>query len=145
MKRLLLAVLAAFLVCAAQAQELSAEHEARYRTLIHELRCLVCQNQTVADSNADLAKDLRDQVRSQILAGRDDTQIRRYLTDRYGDFVLYKPPLSPRTLLLWLGPFLLLLLALSFAIRMMRRSQRKQTPAPAADRERLKSLLDEDS
>ena len=86
--------------------------EARMLAITGELRCLVCQNQTIADSHADLAVDLRQQVREQIKGGMSDEQIRRYMTDRYGDFVLYRPPLKPTTLVLWLGPGLLLVLAL---------------------------------
>lgn len=81
----------------------------RYERLIHELRCLVCQNQTIADSNADLAKDLRRQTRDMILAGRSDAEIQQFMTDRYGDFVLYNPPVKPTTYLLWGAPVILLL------------------------------------
>jgi len=73
------------------------------------LRCLVCQNQTIADSNADLAKDLRRQTRDMILAGRTDAEIQQFMTDRYGDFVLYNPPVKPTTYLLWGAPVILLL------------------------------------
>ncbi len=83
---------------------------ARYEKLIHELRCLVCQNQTIADSNADLAKDLRRQTRDMILAGNTDAEIQRFMTDRYGDFVLYNPPVKPETYLLWGAPVILLLI-----------------------------------
>lgn len=121
---------------------LTAEQEARYRTLIHEFRCLVCQNQTIADSNADLATDLREQVHQRIAAGETDDQIRRYVTDRYGDFVLYKPPMSFRTVLLWAGPFLLLVVGLLVAVRFARRTAAPETPAP--DPERLRRLLDEE-
>ncbi len=86
--------------------------EARMLAITAELRCLVCQNQTIADSHADLAVDLRQQVREMIKAGRTDAQIRQFMTDRYGDFVLYNPPLKPTTLVLWLGPALLLVVAL---------------------------------
>ncbi len=82
--------------------------EARLKKLETELRCLVCQNQTLADSNADLAADLRREVRELALAGNTDDQIRAYLVARYGDFVLYDPPLKGTTWLLWLGPFTLL-------------------------------------
>ena len=85
--------------------------EARMLAITSELRCLVCQNQTIADSHADLAVDLRQQVRELIGQGCSDDQIRRYMTDRYGDFVLYRPPLKPTTWALWLGPALLLLVA----------------------------------
>ena len=78
--------------------------EARMVRITSELRCLVCQNQTIADSHADLAVDLRKQVREQLAAGRSDTEIIDYMTARYGDFVLYRPPFKGTTLLLWLGP-----------------------------------------
>jgi cytochrome c-type biogenesis protein CcmH len=80
----------------------------RLKKLSEELRCLVCQNQTLADSNADLAIDLRRQVESMISAGRSDREIRDYMVQRYGDFVLYRPPMQGNTLALWLGPFAML-------------------------------------
>ena len=86
--------------------------EARMLAITGELRCLVCQNQTIADSHADLAVDLRQEVRELIKRGQTDDQIRRYMTDRYGDFVLYKPPFKPTTMVLWLGPALLLAVAI---------------------------------
>jgi len=82
--------------------------EARMLEITSELRCLVCQNQTIAESHADLAVDLREEVRELLNAGRTPQEIRAYMTDRYGDFVLYRPPVKPTTLLLWLGPALLL-------------------------------------
>jgi len=85
--------------------------EARMLAITSELRCLVCQNQTIADSHADLAVDLRQQVREQLRAGRSDDEVRRYMTDRYGDFVLYRPPFKGTTLALWLGPAALLAVA----------------------------------
>jgi cytochrome c-type biogenesis protein CcmH len=84
------------------------EVEARFKVLGHELRCLVCQNQTLADSNADLARDLRTVVEAQIREGKTDTQVKDYLVARYGDFVLYKPEVKSSTYLLWGGPFALL-------------------------------------
>jgi cytochrome c-type biogenesis protein CcmH len=83
--------------------------EARLKHLESELRCLVCQNQTLADSNAPLAEDLRREVRELASSGKSDDAIKQYLVARYGDFVLYKPPLQTNTWLLWLGPFALLL------------------------------------
>jgi cytochrome c-type biogenesis protein CcmH len=80
----------------------------RLKKLSEELRCLVCQNQTLADSNADLAVDLRRQVESMISSGRSDREIRDYMVQRYGDFVLYRPPMQGNTLALWLGPFAML-------------------------------------
>ncbi len=94
--------------------------EARMLHVTSELRCLVCQNQTIADSHADLAVDLRNQVREQLRAGRTDTEIVDYMTARYGDFVLYRPPFKAITVLLWLGPALMLgggLLALALVLR----------------------------
>lgn len=89
-----------------------ATQEARYQHLIEELRCVVCKNQSLADSNAELAQDLRDQVRAMIVEGKQDQEITEFLVSRYGEFVLYNPPMQPRNYLLWLGPLLLLLLAL---------------------------------
>lgn len=100
--------------------------ETRWRHLNEELRCLVCQNQSIAESHAPLAKDLRAQVREMIEQGKSDDDIRAYMTDRYGDFVLYRPPFKPLTWLLWLGPGLMLLLGLLLAWRMRR------TPADSA-------------
>ncbi|MDP3856152.1 MAG: cytochrome c-type biogenesis protein CcmH [Stagnimonas sp.] len=110
---------------------LDPQQEARYQGLIAELRCLVCQNQTIAESSAPLAVDLRNQVKTQILAGRSQAEIVGYLTERYGDFVLYRPPFKASTALLWLGPFLLLLGGLVWALRYVRGSRR---PAPVAQR-----------
>ena len=84
--------------------------------LAEQLRCLVCQNQTIADSNAELAVDLRRQIREQIAQGRDDSQIVDYMVERYGDFVLYRPPLKGTTLVLWFGPPALLLLGIAFLL-----------------------------
>ena len=84
----------------------------RFKTLIQELRCTVCQNQSLADSDAPLAQDLRQRVLQQMRAGRDNDQIKIFLTERYGEFVLYRPPLNAATAVLWMGPPLLLLIAL---------------------------------
>jgi len=88
--------------------------------LASQLRCLVCQNQSIAESHADLAADLRNQVREQIAAGKTDAEIIDYMTARYGDFVLYKPPFKPTTALLWLGPALLLIAGALVATRVVR-------------------------
>jgi cytochrome c-type biogenesis protein CcmH len=109
------ALLAALLMASstavlAQASEVAKPDpavERRLRGLAEELRCLVCQNQTIADSSAPLAVDLRNQLRGQIAAGRSDDDIRTYMVERYGDFVLYRPPLRATTILLWIGPFAL--------------------------------------
>ena len=97
------------------------EKQARYERLIEELRCLVCQNQSLADSDADLAKDLRDEVYGIIQSGKDEAEAVRFLTDRYGDFVLYRPPVKGITLLLWGGPLLILLVGGYFVRTQSRR------------------------
>lgn len=97
-----------------------APRQERYLALVHELRCVVCQNQTIADSNADLAADLRHQVRDRIARGESDEDIKRYLTDRYGDFILYDPPWSARSAVLWVAPALLLVVALVVIGRVIR-------------------------
>ena len=114
---------------------------ARYDALLEELRCMVCQNQTLQDSHAELAQDLRDEVRRLLEHGDSDVHIRDYLVARYGDFVLYRPPLKRSTWLLWLGPFALLMVALVVVIKLSRR----RAPAPAAlddaERTRLATAL----
>ena len=115
--------------------------EARYRALISELRCLVCQNQTLADSNAPLAVDLRDEVREQLAAGASDGEVVAYLTARYGDFVLYRPRFTATTAALWLAPLLLLLLALTVAWRALRRGPGAAIPADDVERARVRALL----
>ena len=109
------------------------ELQARYENLTHKLRCLVCQNESIANSNAELAGDLRGQVRKLLIEGKSDRQIINYMTDRYGQFVLYKPPVEPSTWLLWVGPFVVLLLggvAIAFIIR-----RRARMVAPDAEPE----------
>lgn len=98
--------------------------EQRYRALLGELRCTVCQNEALESSNADLAGDLRDQVYAQIMQGRSDFEIRQYMRDRYGDFVLYDPPFAGHTLILWLGPVVLLLLGIVTGALMIRQRRR---------------------
>ncbi|MGH8800506.1 MAG: cytochrome c-type biogenesis protein [Casimicrobiaceae bacterium] len=137
------------LACAAGADvgtSSAAALDARLKALESELRCLVCQNQTLADSNADLAADLRREVRELAVAGRNDDQIRRYLVDRYGDFVLYDPPLKRTTWLLWFGPFALLAAGGLAWWRILRRRQRAAAlamPADAAAVARARALLDD--
>jgi cytochrome c-type biogenesis protein CcmH len=103
--------------------------EARTMALAHELRCLVCQNETVAESTADLAVDLRTQIRQQLTQGRSEAEVMAWMTERYGDFVLYRPPLGWRTALLWWGPFALLLIGGALLWRRLRRDAH----APADD------------
>ncbi len=118
--------------------------EARVLELSHKLRCLVCQNQSIAESNAPLALDLRDQVREQFVAGRDENQVVDYLVARYGDFVLYTPPFKPVTLLLWLGPALLLVAGAAWlAVRLRRRAAEAPPSLSDAERARARALLSE--
>ena len=102
--------------------------EQRVMQLSTELRCLVCQNETLADSRADLAIDLRNQIREQMQAGKSDEEIKVWLTQRYGDFVLYRPPVKSSTWLLWFGPFALMILAAAALLIYLRR-RRVQTEA----------------
>lgn len=128
----------------AEETKLSAELEQRVKGLAHELRCLVCQNQTIADSNADLAIDLRTQIREQITAGKTDRQIKDYMVARYGDFVLYRPPVQSNTVLLWVAPFLLLIGGIAFLFWQLskRRKFVMAQPFSADDRQRAEALLD---
>jgi cytochrome c-type biogenesis protein CcmH len=95
--------------------------EARVTAITAELRCMVCQNQTIADSNSGLADDLRNQVREQLRQGASDAQVLQFMTDRYGDFVLYRPPFRASTALLWIGPTLLLVVGLGALVMVLRR------------------------
>jgi cytochrome c-type biogenesis protein CcmH/NrfF len=104
--------------------------EKRVAGLAHELRCLVCQNQSLADSHAPLAMDLKNQVREQLRAGRSDAQVIDYMTQRYGDFVLYRPPVKATTWLLWGGPLLLLAVGALALWRLLGRSSRAAPDAP---------------
>jgi len=159
MRLALAALLAAALLAAAPARAQMREApplaedpalEARVMDLATVLRCLVCQNQTLADSNAELAVDLRNQVREQIKAGRSDEQIIDYLVARYGDFVLYRPPVKTTTVLLWAGPFVLLAAGLGGLLLTLRRRARAQGARGAAEngapdasaRARARALLD---
>lgn len=126
MRRLLIACTAALLLTPAFAIDSEAPFpdpalEARYENLTHDFRCLVCQNETVADSDADLAADFRRQIHGMIAAGMSDEQIRAYMVARYGDFVLYKPPVQTNTWLLWGGPFLFLAIGLGVVLQVLRR------------------------
>jgi cytochrome c-type biogenesis protein CcmH len=105
--------------------------QARYEHMIRELRCVQCQNQSIADSPVGLAADLRREVKEMIAAGKSDADIKRFMTDRYGDFVLYDPPLTARTYLLWAAPALLVLLTVGVAARVIvRRSRAPIGPDP---------------
>ena len=132
----------------AQAAEGAAEDpqlEARVQRVTSELRCLVCQNQSIDDSDADLARDLRRLVREQLVAGRSDAEIIDYLTARYGDFVLLKPPVEPATWGLWFGPGVVLLIAAGGLAVYLSRRRRIETASPAPlsaeERAQLDALL----
>ena len=99
------------------------ELEAKVQTIAIELRCLVCQNETIAGSHADLALDLRNQIRAQLQNGKSKDDIIAYMVDRYGDFVLYKPPVKSNTLVLWFGPFIILLIGLWALLRHIRQER----------------------
>lgn len=126
------------------APDANPELEAKVQRVSQELRCLVCQNQTIADSNAELAQDLRREVRSMLAGGSSEDEVRRFMVERYGDFVLYRPPFQATTLALWLGPFLLLIGAMWIAQRIIR-ARRRTTPAADTltpeEQARLRSLV----
>lgn len=123
----------------------SKKQEHQFQQLSKELRCLVCQNQTLAESNAPLAKDLRFQVYKMVKKGKSKQEIIDYLVERYGDFILFKPPMSKLTYVLWFAPFIILLAALVRLVMAMRRRRRQQLAEPkhfsAEDRRRIKHLL----
>lgn len=125
----------------------NAEQLERYKTLIYELRCLVCQNQNLADSDADLAADLRREVHRMIVDGKSNDAIIDFMVTRYGDFVLYRPPLKAKTVLLWTGPFILGVAGLALLIVQLRRRRAvRPVSAPLSDdeRARLQALLEKD-
>ncbi len=139
------ATLAVWLCCVSlQAMALTeAELDARVHALSNELRCLVCQNQTLADSNADLAVDLRRQIRAQLRGGASDEAVKDYLVQRYGEFVLYKPPLRPLTWLLWFGPLLLVAGVAAAIVRARSRSRQAEATLDDSAQRQLAALLDE--
>ncbi len=142
---LLLLSCCSFSVRAKEAEPSAADPvlEARVMKLSKELRCLVCQNETLADSRADLAVDLRGQIREQMQAGKTDKEIIEYLTQRYGKFILYNPPVDPTTYILWFGPFVLLLAGLTVLFRYLKRRRELiiDQPLSADDRLRAETLL----
>ncbi|WP_419144817.1 cytochrome c-type biogenesis protein [Achromobacter deleyi] len=124
---------------------LSAAQEQRADKLAHGLRCLVCQNQTLAESNAPLALDMRNLIRGQLADGKTDAQIMRFFEERYGDFVRYDPPFKPITWLLWLGPFALLALGFAVLVRTLKRRAGARPPLTADERARAARFLDNGS
>ncbi|TXT41587.1 MAG: cytochrome c-type bioproteinis protein CcmH [Comamonadaceae bacterium] len=120
--------------------------EQRLIVIAEELRCLVCQNESLAGSRADLAQDLRREVRTLIKSGKSDAEIKEFLVSRYGDFVLYRPPVKPTTWLLWFGPLLLLIGAIWLLISIIRRNNQNQKDTPQLDatqRAKAQALLQE--
>ena len=119
------------------------EQELQYKKLVNELRCLVCQNQNLADSNAELAQDLRAEIYGMIQKGMDDKQVVAFMVERYGDFVLYRPPFNAATALLWVGPFFALMLGAFILFMVVRRNRRNAsgfTP-DVSEKARLDELL----
>jgi len=144
MRVLLAAIAAVFCMAAASdpAERLSdPAQEARAREIFQQVRCLVCQNESIDDSNAELAQDLRRIVRDQVREGRSDAEIKRFLTDRYGEFVLLRPSFSIGNAALWLGPFLVVVLGVVLLLARLRNRQ-PEVELDAADVERLRRLED---
>ncbi|MGA7812303.1 cytochrome c-type biogenesis protein [Caballeronia sp.] len=126
-------------------QRVAQRNQARIHALESSFRCVVCQNETIADSTADLAADLRAKIVEQVAQGISDEKIRAYMVTRYGDFILYDPPFKPLTWLLWLGPFALLMLGFAVLMRIVARRRAIQ-PSPLTDlqRQRARHLLGDD-
>ena len=119
----------------------SPNDQLRYNQLLEELRCLVCQNQSLADSHADLAQDLRTEVYDMIVSGEPNADIIKFMVERYGDFVLYKPPMKTTTWLLWFGPALLVITALTIVVVAARKNKAQRAPLSEADRESVRRLI----
>jgi len=121
----------------------NAQIEQRMKALTEQLRCLVCQNETLADSRADLAEDLRREIRKEIKDGKSDQEIIAFLTQRYGDFILYNPPVKSTTYLLWFGPFVVLLAGIAVLYRYLglRKKMISDRPLTTAERKQAEELL----
>ena len=118
--------------------------EQTYKDLVEELRCLVCQNQSIAESNAELAQDMRRKTYELVKSGKTKSEIRAFMAERYGDFMLYSPPLKPMTWLLWFGPALALILGFLVVVRLVKRQRQAAPGAISAEEiERLKALRSE--
>jgi cytochrome c-type biogenesis protein CcmH len=146
-RKLLFTLLLAASAASAQVQEAplvtaNPELEKRVMALSEELRCLVCQNQTLADSHAELAMDLKQQVREKLASGMSDKDVVDYMVERYGDFVMYRPPMKGSTFLLWFGPFVLLVGGILVLVRKLSRRQVAQTDLPDTELKRAASLLE---
>ncbi len=116
--------------------------EERYTTLIKKLRCLVCQNQSLADSNSELARDLRKKTYKLIKSDSTDTEIIDYMVERYGEFILYKPPINSRTLALWFTPLLITLIGLTMFFMTMRRQRRLSVELPVKKQKEISQMID---
>ena len=140
----LLGLITSSVLAAKPAVQLDAAGTRRASALADQLRCLVCQNQSIAESNAELAVDLRREINEQIRAGRSDSEIVDFMVARYGDFVLYRPPVKSHTLLLWFGPALLAIAALLAFMRAQRNRRRRAAEQPLTDAEHAEAdrLLD---
>jgi cytochrome c-type biogenesis protein CcmH len=138
--RLVLLVMMIVIPVLASGQE--TDLDKRVNELAVELRCLVCQNQTLADSNAPLAVDLRNQIREQLKAGKSEQDVVDFMVARYGDFVLYRPPLKPTTVALWAGPFAILVFGAWLLVRRIRRRPAAEPELSEAERARAAKLLE---
>ncbi|MDC3315905.1 cytochrome c-type biogenesis protein CcmH [Candidatus Thioglobus sp.] len=118
----------------------TTNQQSRYTHLIENIRCPVCQGQSIGGSNSELAKDLRDKVREMIIGNQSDSDIYSFMVERYGDFVVYKPPVSPKTYLLWFAPILALLLSLIYLFRSTRKKTEHEVISPS-EIEKAKKLL----
>ncbi len=125
----------------------SPETEKTFHKLSHELRCLVCQNQNIAESNAELAQDLRLEMYNMLAAGKTEDEIVDFMVQRYGDYVLYRPPFKPMTWLLWFGPLIVFILGVIFAVRIMKSASEEKAAESLSeeDLQRVKSLHDDTS
>ncbi len=122
----------------------NASQEALYNALIQELRCVVCQNQNLSDSNAELAQDLREKTYKMVVAGNDSDEIKEYMVARYGEFVLYRPPLNLQTIVLWVGPLIILLCAVWIAVVNIRKRNHIDSDDGQAQRQQARKLLEDD-
>lgn len=147
MRKLLFTLMLVAAAASAQVKEAplavsNPELEKRVMALSEELRCLVCQNQTLADSHAELAMDLKAQVREKLASGMSDQDVVDYMVERYGDFVMYRPPMKGTTFLLWFGPFALLVGGIFVLVRKLSRRQVARADVPDTDLKRAASLLE---
>ncbi|HZW12651.1 MAG TPA: cytochrome c-type biogenesis protein [Noviherbaspirillum sp.] len=147
MRKLLFTLMLALAAVSAQAKEAEPAVadpvlEKRVMELSEELRCLVCQNQTLADSHAELAMDLKSQVREKLASGMSNQDVIDYMVERYGDFVLYRPPVKGATWLLWFGPFLLLVVGIGVLVLKLRKRRAPEEALPDTELQRAASLLD---